>query len=296
MFGYGQQLNPCCSPLVALFIRRQKVVGPRTTWYEVKKTMDLCGAYILRNITELVGLSNHIPFDDFKINPPPLQTTSIQSPTTFLNSSSQTITMFKRPQPFEEDRTRPKRRATFVAPSSPHIQPEGNDPTDRVKGFAFRISNIPSHITGDEFFRVLDRLPRETSSNDDGGSNVLGKSFVPAAASADSERYNTATVTFVSVPVIFKFTGTSCSIRLIDSHIIVDKHFFGLTPLGVSGQQTTVEYAFLHSSLQQTANVNPVFLLSQGLPGMGSAHGRREVPVECGSEISFQIMFQLLEL
>lgn len=178
--------------------------------------------------------------------------------------------MSKRPQFFDEDPADPKRHAMSVTRSSTFLNPDRNDSTV-VKWCAFRISNIPRRMTEVEFFRILDSLPRETSLND-GGSNLLGKSFAPAAASVDTELYSTATVTFVSVPTLFKFSGTSCSFNLDgDSQVIVDKHFYGLTPLGISRNQTTVEYVFLSPRFKKPLTLRNQFSIFAvtGLAGHG---------------------------
>lgn len=131
-------------------------------------------------------------------------------------------------------------------PEEPQTRPSPYVPSEKYHtrvGQAFRISNIPSDITSEQFFQILDSLPRDSSSND-GQSNVLGWSFAPAAACADSGLHNTATVTFKSVPTIFQFVCLSRFVSLVE-HLqpaIADKQFYGLTPLSDSGQQTTVEY------------------------------------------------------
>lgn len=116
----------------------------------------------------------------------------------------------------------------------------------RGAGLAFRISNIPSRITSAEFVHILDRLPHDGSVGagigDGGQQNILGWSFAPAAASADTATYRTATVTFKSIPTLFQSSETSTGIDLArDTHCIVDKHFHGLTPLNFP-VQPTVEY------------------------------------------------------
>lgn len=152
------------------------------------------------------------------------------SRTIFFRSSEIHNTMFKRQRTPEEHPTRP-------SPYAP------SEKTDIKVGLAFRISNIPSHITSYQLFQFLDRLPRDLSRND-GQSNVLGWSFAPAATSADSGLYSTATVTFKTAPTIFQFPWTSRFVSVIDDSqtAIVDKHFYGLTPLSCSWQQATVEY------------------------------------------------------
>lgn len=120
-----------------------------------------------------------------------------------------------------------------------------NQPTRR-SGLAFRISNIPSLITGVEFLHILDQLAPAgfvgAGLTDVGHHNILGWSFAPAAASADADKYRTATVTFKSAPTAFEFSETSSVIDLAtNTPVVVDKHFHGLTPLSFP-VQPTVEY------------------------------------------------------
>lgn len=115
---------------------------------------------------------------------------------------------------------------------------------------AFRISNIPSCITGDQFLQILEGLSDASSGG--GQRNVLGWSFAPSAASVDAQRYRTATVTFKSVPIEFQIPRTSdhLLVNLVPNTppVIVDKHFYGLTPLNCA-EHLTVEYAFSGPSL-----------------------------------------------
>lgn len=78
-----------------------------------------------------------------------------------------------------------------------------------------------------------------------GESNVLGWSFARSVASADAEKYRTITVTFKSIPDKFRFPETFNSVALIENSplVIVDKHFYGLTPLNFA-EKPTVEYAY----------------------------------------------------
>lgn len=160
-----------------------------------------------------------------------------------------TNTMPKRKQQSEQGTTHPKRVTTSIGQPSSHVQSATNDTTatrTKATGLAFRISCIPSRITGDQLLQILEGLPYSSSLGGDligaGQHNVLGWSFAPSAASADSERYRTATVTFKSAPSEFQFPGTSNCIDLIPNSpsVIVDKHFYGLTPLN-SPEQPTVE-------------------------------------------------------
>lgn len=90
----------------------------------------------------------------------------------------------------------------------------------------------------DQYFQILDNLNGDSSSNG-GESNVLGWSFAPAAATADSGLHSTITVTFRSAPAIFQFEGPSRRVHYPEH--VIDKCFYGLTPLSGSGQHTTVE-------------------------------------------------------
>lgn len=109
--------------------------------------------------------------------------------------------------------------------------------TTRATGLAFRISNISSHVTESQVLDSLASLDGQL-----GQQNVLGWSFAPSAASADAERYRTATVTFKSVPTEFQIPTSSGFVDLIADTppVIIDTHFYGLTPLN-SGEQPTVE-------------------------------------------------------
>lgn len=119
----------------------------------------------------------------------------------------------------------PKRLRILVAASSP----------TKAAGLAFRISNIPNHVTEPQILDSLASLGGQL-----GQQNVLGWSFAPSAASACAERYRTATVTFRSVPI--EFPTPSGFVDLIENTppVIIDTHFYGLTPLS-SPAQPTVE-------------------------------------------------------
>lgn len=84
-----------------------------------------------------------------------------------------------------------------------------------------------------------------------GEPNVLGWSFARSVASVDAERYRTITVTFRSIPNQFRFPETFNSVALIENSppVIVDKHFYGLTPLNFS-EKPTVEYGYPGLSLR----------------------------------------------
>lgn len=145
-------------------------------------------------------------------------------------------------QQLAEDTEGRKRVTLAVDPPSPPIQPA--IAATGVTGFAVRITNISSDMNKDEFLRILNALPCSTSLSGGVGAtctqNVLGSSFAPSAASDDSEKYRTATVTFQSVPTEFLFPGSFHEIALV-AHapgVIVDKHFYGLTPLNFPEQPT----------------------------------------------------------
>lgn len=106
--------------------------------------------------------------------------------------------------------------------------------TTNASGLAFRISNIPKEIDGDQLLHLLNGLRLDISSSGKlDNQNVLGWSLAPAAASADAAGYSTATVTFKSLPTEFQFAGLSRSIYLVPNAppVNVDKHFYGFTPL-----------------------------------------------------------------
>lgn len=138
--------------------------------------------------------------------------------------------------------TRQQKRAT--TPVGLRVQLAVTDDTQTTKarttGLAFRISGIQHSVTEAQLFQILDTLPCDEVL---GQRNVLGMSFAPSAMSADTERYWTATVTFKSVPVMFRFPGASAYVNLVPnaSPVIADKHFYGLTPL-TNSPQPTIEY------------------------------------------------------
>lgn len=116
--------------------------------------------------------------------------------------------------------------------------------TARVNGLAFRISNIPCTMSKEQFLRIFNNLQLNTPRPFDlGGQNVLGWSFAPSAASIDAGRYMTATVTFRCLPIDFQFRGTSTSLAIFPcvTSMIIDKNFYGMTPLNTP-INPTVEY------------------------------------------------------
>lgn len=132
-----------------------------------------------------------------------------------------------------------RKRPQVESIRSPPLPPSKSDteaPMVMSAGLAFRISRIPSRITRDQFLRILHTLPYNTPSGETVDQrNVLGWSFAPSASSAESGTYNTATVTFGSLPIGFRFRETSITldIGLIPNKlsIVVDKQFYGLTSL-----------------------------------------------------------------
>lgn len=116
--------------------------------------------------------------------------------------------------------------------------PSSSGPT----GLAFRISNIPSCITQDQFLQIVGRLgvnmPADGGLPATGYQNILAWSFAPSVASADSETYKTATVTFQSVPAQFKYTGASKFAGFVPNApaAVIDTQFYGLTPLYTAPQ------------------------------------------------------------
>lgn len=123
-------------------------------------------------------------------------------------------------------------------------KPASDEMIPRSSGLAFRISNISCDITPDLFLESLHFLDNNPLA--DGRGNLLGWSFAPSAASADSERYRTATVTFKSVPPQFQLPSNFVDLIPNAPPVIIDKDFYGLTPL-YSPLQPTVEYVQSHS-------------------------------------------------
>lgn len=124
------------------------------------------------------------------------------------------------------------------------LQPASDEMIPRSSGLAFRISNISRDITPDLFLESLQFL--DNKPHVDGGGNLLGWSFAPSAASADAELYRTATVTFKSVPPQFQLPSNFVDLIPNAPPVIIDKDFYGLTPL-YSPMQPTVEYVESHS-------------------------------------------------
>lgn len=114
----------------------------------------------------------------------------------------------------------------------------------RTVGFTWRISKIPGSVTEAEFLRTLNNLPCSPDVIDSGQNNVVRWSFAQAAASADTERFKTATVTFGTVPTQFQTTSNPMTIDLIGNAepVTIDSHFHGLTPLNNPSGPPTVEY------------------------------------------------------
>lgn len=150
--------------------------------------------------------------------------------------------MSKRKQISDQDAGH-RKRATTPVPRN----------TTQETALAFRISNIPAGVNPCLFRQFLDRMPYDTSLSGAVGDqqNVLGWSFARSAASVDSERYRTITVTFRSIPDQFRFPETFHSVTLIENSppVIVDKHFYGLTPLNFA-KKPTVEYGYPGPSMR----------------------------------------------
>lgn len=157
-----------------------------------------------------------------------------------------------------------RKRSQLESLRAPPLPPPSNEsaaaPT--VTGLAFRISRIPSRITKDQFFQILQILPYNSPTGDvvSVQRKVLGWSFAPSAPSAESESYWTATVTFGLVPINFSFRGRSVDLDIglipYEISVVVDKHFYGLTPL-YSSEHPTVEYASPCQRYQEVANQYP---------------------------------------
>lgn len=146
--------------------------------------------------------------------------------------------------PSPEPDARLHKRIT-VEENQPYTENKTAVTTAKVSGLAFRISNIPCTMSEQQFLQIFNALQLNMSGLFDlGGQNVLGWSFTPSAASIDAGRYMTATVTFRYLPIDFEFRGTSTSLEIFPSvtSVIIDKHFYGMTPLNTP-RDPTVEYA-----------------------------------------------------
>lgn len=153
----------------------------------------------------------------------------------------------------------PKRKSSLPSPEpnvrlckqitdearQPYTQNQMVATTARVSGLAVRIPNIPCTISKEQFLQLFNALQLNVSGLFDlGGQNMRGWSFAPSAASIDAGRYMTATITLRSLPIDFQFRGTSTSLAIFPSatSVIIDKHFYGMTPLNTP-RDLTVEYA-----------------------------------------------------
>lgn len=119
-------------------------------------------------------------------------------------------------------------------------QPVTDEHTESASTVTFRISNIPSHLTGQQFLQTLDSDILDRSSR--ALENVLGWSFAPAI-SPHVEKFCIATIRLKSVPARFRSPDFSREIQLFATSppLIIDKHFSGLTPLNFS-EEPAVEY------------------------------------------------------
>lgn len=113
----------------------------------------------------------------------------------------------------------------------------------RSTALTVRISRIRGF---DQVDKLLDMIHTFTGGGtQDGGrvGNILLWSYAPSAISADREREHVATVTFREFPPVLRVGGV---IDLTDAYqscsVVVDTHFFGLTPLSNPTGGATVEY------------------------------------------------------
>jgi len=108
----------------------------------------------------------------------------------------------------------------------------------------FRISNIPRHMTKDQFRDILASLPDETSTAPGTATetNLFGWSFAPTAALSLSDRFCVATATFRVPPALDELEAAlRYKIGIEASRLKVDPDFFGLTPLADPQQNVAVE-------------------------------------------------------
>lgn len=107
----------------------------------------------------------------------------------------------------------------------------------RSTALTVRISHIPGSAQIDKFLDMIHTLT--------GGRvrNILLWSYAPSAISADSEKEYVATITFREVPSVFRVGGVMDFAGAYQSFsVVVDTHFFGLTPLSNPTGGATVEY------------------------------------------------------
>jgi hypothetical protein len=133
----------------------------------------------------------------------------------------------------------------YLSSLSKNPTPNAENENRGQRSYTFRIQQIEESVTENQILQWLTELSMSISETE---SNILHISLAP---------YNgtkTATVTFRSVPHCFqrcvsnqpeltaKFSG-------IQSEVLVDQDFYGITPLYCSSSNPSFEYVSLHITL-----------------------------------------------
>lgn len=101
-----------------------------------------------------------------------------------------------------------------------------------------RISHIPQAIAREQFFEALEAfVEKNTPEGVQREANIILSSFAPISTSTDAGK-SVATVTFRDIPLVLARGGP---VDLGAFQVIVDSHFFGLTPLSNPTGDITVE-------------------------------------------------------
>lgn len=115
----------------------------------------------------------------------------------------------------------------------------------RPTTLTIRVSHIPGATRSDQFLEMLETLvsQRTPPGKTESEKNIILWSFAPSATSVDRQRECVATVTFREIPPFLSISG---HINLkgggLSFTVVVDPHFFGLTPLSNPVDEITVEY------------------------------------------------------
>lgn len=127
----------------------------------------------------------------------------------------------------------------------------------RPTALTIRVSHIPGATRSDQFLEMLETLvsQRTPQERTESGKNIILWSFAPSATSVDRQRECVATVTFRDIPPFLSING---HIGLegggLSFTVVVDPHFFGLTPLNNPVNEITVEYEHLEAPMNKNVN------------------------------------------
>lgn len=117
--------------------------------------------------------------------------------------------------------------------------PRSEKPVGATSATTFRISEIPISLLIHELLEIVKGVLSTGDGDDEDGIVILNSSLAPSPS--DQNRFQTATVTFLTLPTKLNFrNGGHLRIEItvgnVPTYICFDRHFFGLTPLndGVS--------------------------------------------------------------